>query len=87
MKKTDFLFAFITFGLIQSCNSSKSLKLKIMAFNIRPDHAGESLNNGQYRKDIAAQLIKNYNIDIVGTQEVLPNQMQNLKKDHQNNLL
>jgi endonuclease/exonuclease/phosphatase family metal-dependent hydrolase len=51
-----------------------------MTFNIRLDHADDSLNNWQYRKDIAAQAIKNYDVDIVGTQEVLPNQMQDLRE-------
>lgn len=81
MKKIAYtLLAFIAFIILQSCNRSKILELKVMTFNIRLDHADDSLNNWQYRKDIAAQAIKNYDVDIVGTQEVLPNQMQDLRK-------
>lgn len=80
MKKFSYiLFALVAFVGLQSCDNSKPLELNIMTFNIRLDHAGDSLNNWQYRKDVAAQVIKDYNVDIVGTQEVLPNQMQDLR--------
>ena len=51
-----------------------------MTFNIRLDHAGDSLNNWQYRKDIAAEMIRSNNIDILGTQEVLLNQLNDIKE-------
>lgn len=63
---------------LQSC-SSKPLDLNVMTFNIRLDAESDSLNNWKYRKDVAAQIIKNYDVDIVGAQEVCPNQMQDLK--------
>ena len=48
-------------------------------FNIRYDNPGDSLNNWQYRKDNVAQFIKSQDIDIVGMQEVLHNQLEDLK--------
>lgn len=79
MQKISFaLLALITFVTLQSCNDSKALELKVMTFNIRLDTPDDSLNNWQYRKDITAQVIKNYDVDILGTQEVLPNQMLDL---------
>lgn len=58
--------------------SEKEIKVNVMSFNIRLDNPGDSLNNWKYRKDVAAQIIKDQNIDIVGTQEVLHNQLQDL---------
>ncbi|GHT69515.1 endonuclease [Bacteroidia bacterium] len=49
-----------------------------MSFNIRYDNPDDNLNNWQYRKDIAAQTIRDYAADIVGTQEVLHNQLNDL---------
>lgn len=71
-------FILIALIALQSCES-KPLELNIMTFNIRLDAESDSLNNWKYRKDVAAQVIKNYNVDIVGAQEVCPNQMQDLK--------
>lgn len=75
MKKILYLFALVL--LFSSCN--KSIDLKVMSFNIRLDAAVDSLNNWQYRKDVAAQIIKNENTDVFGTQEVLVNQLNDLK--------
>ena len=69
------IFGFLT---LQSCKD-KSMDLNVITFNIRLDLAFDSLNSWQYRKDVAAQIIKKYDADIIGTQEVLPNQMQDLK--------
>lgn len=61
-----------------SCNN-KLLELNVMSFNIRYDNPEDSLNNWQYRKEIAAQIIKDQNVDIFGAQEVLVNQLNDLK--------
>lgn len=76
MKKLFYLVALILFV---SCES-KTVDLNIMSFNVRYDNAGDSLNSWQYRKDIAAQVIKDHDIDIVGTQEVLSHQLNDLKE-------
>jgi endonuclease/exonuclease/phosphatase family metal-dependent hydrolase len=76
MKK---LFYFLALALLLvSCNS-KPIDLTVMSFNIRYDNPDDSLNNWQYRKDIAAQTIKSQNVDILGAQEVLFNQLNDLK--------
>lgn len=76
MKKLFYFLAVIV--LLASCNS-KPVDLNVMSFNIRYDNPDDSLNNWQYRKDVAAKTIKNQNTDIVGTQEVLVNQLNDLK--------
>lgn len=76
MKKLFYFLAVIV--LLASCNS-KPIDLNVMSFNIRYDNPDDSLNNWQYRKDVAAKTIKSLNADIVGTQEVLVNQLNDLK--------
>lgn len=76
MKKLFYFLAVIV--LLASCNS-KPTDLNVMSFNIRYDNPDDSLNNWQYRKDVAAKTIKSQNADIVGTQEVLVNQLNDLK--------
>lgn len=75
MKKLFYLLAVI---LLTSCNNVP-LELNVMSFNIRYDNPGDSLNSWQYRKDAAAQLIKDQSPDIVGAQEVLAHQLNDLK--------
>ncbi|NDV95354.1 endonuclease [Dysgonomonas sp. 521] len=76
MRKLFYLLAAVL--LLTSCNS-KPIDLNVMSFNIRYDNPEDSLNNWQYRKDIAAQAIKDQNADVVGAQEVLVNQLNDLK--------
>jgi endonuclease/exonuclease/phosphatase family metal-dependent hydrolase len=60
-----------------ACN--KPLKLNVMTFNIRYDNPEDSLNNWQYRKEVVAGIIRERDVDILGTQEVLVNQLNDLK--------
>ncbi len=76
MKKLFYLFFALAF---LSCKS-EPIDVNVMSFNVRYDNPGDSLNSWQYRKDVAAQIIKDQNIDILGTQEVLINQMNDLKE-------
>lgn len=76
MKKLFYFLAVIV--LLASCNS-KPIDLNVMSFNIRYDNPDDSLNNWQYRKDVVAKTIKSQNADIVGAQEVLVNQLNDLK--------
>lgn len=64
-----------------SCSSVKeqTSEIKWATFNIRLDTPYDSLNNWEYRKDSVASFIRNQNLDIVGMQEVLHNQLVDLK--------
>lgn len=61
-----------------SCQRKASNPINVMSYNIRYDNPEDSLNNWKYRKDIAIQMIKDYQVDILGTQEVLHNQLNDL---------
>lgn len=66
--------------LVASCGEQSEAKIEVMSFNIRLDHVADSMNNWKYRKDNAAQMIAYYAPDIVGMQEVVKNQLDDLKK-------
>lgn len=58
---------------------ASSLQIEWATFNIRNDNPGDSLNNWQYRKDTVCQYILAKKMDIIGMQEVLHNQLEDLK--------
>ncbi len=60
--------------------SEKPADLCVMTFNIRYDNPEDSLNRWSYRKDAAAEVIRANHVDLLGTQEVLINQLNDLKK-------
>jgi endonuclease/exonuclease/phosphatase family metal-dependent hydrolase len=72
------------FTLFIFCMSIVSLKaqqpLNIMAFNIRYNNAGDSLNSWPYRKDIAAAQVTFFDVDILGVQEALYDQVLDLQQ-------
>ena len=74
--KIILIAAIMLFGKIGSAQNK--ITLNAMTFNIRYDNADDLQNNWQYRKDFAGQMIRFYNVDIMGTQEVLKNQLDDL---------
>lgn len=82
MKKIVFLSLLI---LGASCSQVKqqateSGPINVMSFNIRYDNPEDSLDNWKFRKDRAANAISFYDVDVLGTQEVLHNQLEDLKQ-------
>jgi hypothetical protein len=81
MKKILFLFLPV---LAASCcpqqpNGTSAVSVNVMSFNIRYDNPEDSLDNWKYRKDRAANAILFYDVDVVGAQEVLHNQLVDLQ--------
>ncbi len=74
--KIILIAAIMLFGKIGSAQNK--ITLNAMTFNIRYDNADDLQNNWQYRKDFASQMIRFYDVDIMGTQEVLKNQLDDL---------
>jgi endonuclease/exonuclease/phosphatase family metal-dependent hydrolase len=79
MKKTLYFISLLLLAGLLSC-TNEPLPLRVMTFNIRYDNLDDSLNNWQYRKDVAAEIIQEYDVDLLGTQEVLNNQLRDLKE-------
>jgi len=57
---------------------AQPLQLNLMTFNIRYDNPDDSLNNWKFRKGFVANMIRFYDVDVLGTQEVLHNQLTDL---------
>ncbi|MDR2086366.1 MAG: endonuclease/exonuclease/phosphatase family protein [Dysgonamonadaceae bacterium] len=79
MKKAIYCISLLLLSGLFAC-SPKLLPLNVMTFNIRYDNPGDSQNGWQYRKDVAAEIIREYDVDLLGTQEVLANQFNDLKE-------
>jgi len=73
---------FLSFG---SCKKQSSEQieqpLKVMTFNIRLDAPSDSINNWKYRKSDVCKMIKYYQPDLLGMQEVCYNQKEYLKQE------
>ncbi len=90
MKKRSFLkSAMILFlaSITLSSNAAEKKNTKnaenainAMTFNIRLANKGDKENYWEYRKDYAAEVIRFYDVDIVGMQEVLHQQLEDFKE-------
>ena len=76
MKKI--LFLLLAIVTMASCSEEK-VNVRWATFNMRLDTPADSLNNWKYRKERVAQYIQDMKLDVVGTQEVLQNQFNDLK--------
>ena len=78
MKKI--LLSILTVLAFTGCGSTNKSDepLKVLTFNIRMDTNADGDNRWSNRKDLAANLIKFHDIDIVGAQEVLNHQLTDL---------
>lgn len=77
MKKIFFLVLSIL-PIVFSCKHNAQLKINVLSYNIRCDNPYDSLNNWKYRKDFASEMIRFYEADIIGAQEVLKNQLDDI---------
>jgi len=66
--------------LIAAARADAQQPLHVMTFNVRLNIASDSLNGWTYRKDNAASQILYYQVDLLGVQEALPDQMQDLRE-------
>ena len=76
MKKI--LFLLLAIVTMASCSEEK-VNVRWATFNMRLDTPADSLNNWKYRKERVTQYIQDMKLDVVGTQEVLQNQFNDLK--------
>jgi endonuclease/exonuclease/phosphatase family metal-dependent hydrolase len=76
MKKLTVLFALFTMSF-----SSSAQELNVMTFNIRLNTSSDGLDAWPYRKDKVASQILFHDVQLLGVQEALHDQMMDLK-DH-----
>jgi endonuclease/exonuclease/phosphatase family metal-dependent hydrolase len=56
------------------------MNLRIITLNIRRDRHDDGINNWEFRRDLVAGIINDYDPDIAVFQEVLAHQLEDLKK-------
>lgn len=78
MKKVLFCLIAFFFSLSYSSAQKNDSRLQVMSYNIRYNNPEDGENQWTYRKDFAANLIKFYDTDIFGAQEVLHDQLTDL---------
>jgi endonuclease/exonuclease/phosphatase family metal-dependent hydrolase len=61
--------------------SAEAQPVKVMTYNIRYDNPGDGLNQWSNRRSKVFALIKKYDPDIIGVQEALHHQLEDIKKD------
>lgn len=71
------LFFIISLALMQSLLAQD---LRIMTFNLRYNTPSDSLNAWPYRKDMVASQIRFHEVELLGVQEALHNQIVDLKE-------
>lgn len=69
------LFIFL-FELACSSAPSGETELKVMTFNVRFDNPADGQHNWKFRREAATRLIRSLRVDLLGTQEVLKNQLE-----------
>lgn len=80
----NLILALLSVIILAGCSKQQQQQdttqnIVVATFNMRYDNPDDSMNNWQYRKERVAQFIIDQNIDIVGTQELLQNQVDDLK--------
>lgn len=81
MRSIRFVFALLFMmqgSFLSVLSAQEDDSFRVMTFNIRLDHAGDGVHNWRHRKEAAAGLLESDSVDIVGTQEVLKNQLDDL---------
>ena len=73
MKRLIYLLAAVAFT---ACGSATSLS--VMTFNMRSDNPEDGQNNWRFRRERIAGVIKAQEVDVLGTQELLSNQFDDL---------
>ena len=73
MKRLIYLLAAVAFT---ACGSATSLS--VMTFNMRYDNPEDGQNNWRFRRERVAGVIKAQEVDVLGTQELLANQLNDL---------
>lgn len=73
MKKLLFL---LTLTAAVSCNTPQ--ELAVMTLNMRYDNPEDGMNNWRFRRERIAGVIKAQEVDVLGTQELLSNQFDDL---------
>lgn len=73
------LLLFTVLAFASCTQQEKKINVRWGTFNVRYDNPDDSLNNWKFRKDRVCQFIQDRELDVVGMQEVLHNQFEDLQ--------
>jgi len=71
-------FLALTLAIATSALAESQTAIRVMSFNIRNSGAKDGENHWQHRKDLYVKTIKDFDPDLLGTQEVLADQFDTL---------
>ena len=78
--RNDCLLVGIVWFAVAHVHAEEPLPATVMTFNIRYDNPADGLDNWKHRRDAVARLIEEGKADVVGLQEVLASQLDDLKE-------
>lgn len=64
----------------QSLSGDEALPIRALTFNIRYDNPADGENGWKHRRDGVAKLIEDQKVDVAGLQEVVANQLDDLRE-------
>ncbi|MBT1701160.1 endonuclease/exonuclease/phosphatase family protein [Fulvivirgaceae bacterium PWU4] len=70
--------SFITFLFVLGALTAFAQSVTVMTYNIRYDNPGDGINQWSSRKEKVYDLIRKYDPDLLGVQEAMHNQLQDL---------
>lgn len=73
------LICLAAIALAGCAKTDKNIRVRWATFNIRMDNPGDGTNSWTHRKERVCRFIADRHIDVVGTQEVLHHQFEDLK--------
>lgn len=79
MNKTIHNLRFLILTLLLGVTIQTKAQVSVMSFNIRLDASVDNENRWNNRKEAVCQMLRYYQPDLLGMQEVCPNQMDDLK--------
>lgn len=80
LAETLFIMHIFTIILLFATSALVAQPLKVMTYNIRYDNPGDGPNQWDKRKDKVTALLKKYDPDIIGVQEALHHQLEDISK-------
>ncbi len=79
MKKLGFILVLATLVLLNSCGKNAAEELEVMTYNLKFDNISDKDNNWDSRKTFLISQVQYYSPDIMGTQEGLEHQLEDIK--------
>lgn len=79
MMKKVIMMLLAAITLMGCASEDKKATVRWSTFNLRYDNQGDAPNNWDNRKERVATFVKEQKLDVVGTQEVLHNQFEDMK--------